>query len=204
MNRRIAPMRAAIRREGVIVSFSFVAGGEPSGHSITYERKPKSQGLANLHLKDRRALFCLAATGDDVFPAVLLDRQGFAGENFMAGIVPSRAHRMGSVDDPVPGGGMASGALPIRPRATVLGPASASASVSGRGDRVPRNSNAPHATFGRRRVLQCSKQRRQRRLRRGRAGADFRLANRRSVCSAAAGRALCKIGEDWTGCSGGG
>jgi len=94
-------MRAAICCEDVIV-ISFWSRCEPGGHSITYERKPKGQALANLRLKVRRARSRLAAAGDDVFPAVLLDRQGFAGENFVVGIVPSRARRMGSVDDSVP------------------------------------------------------------------------------------------------------
>ena len=86
----------------MLLSFPFVAGVEPGNHSVTHERKQKSQTLANLRVKDRRALACLAVAGDDVFPAVLLDRQGFAGEDFVAGIVPSRARRMGSVDDSVP------------------------------------------------------------------------------------------------------
>lgn len=136
----IAPIRAAICCEDVIV-ISF-------GHnSIAYEWTQRSQPLANLRLKDRDALSCLAATGDDLFPAVLLDRQGFAGENILVAIVPSRAPRMGSMDDSVPGSGMAGGALPVRPRAAILGPVSPLAGVFARGDCVPRNFDPSHATF---------------------------------------------------------
>jgi hypothetical protein len=58
----------------VLLLFPFVASVEFGSHSITYERKQKSQASANIRLKDRRALSSLAVAGDNVFPAVLLDR----------------------------------------------------------------------------------------------------------------------------------
>ena len=97
----------------VLLSFPFAAGVEFGGHSITHERKQKSQALANVRHKDRRALSCLAIAGDNVFPAVLLDRQGFAGQNFLVGIVPSRAGRMGPVDDSVPNYCVAGGTVSL-------------------------------------------------------------------------------------------
>src|SRR5689334_18068045 len=114
MNGGIAPMRAAICCEGVTV-ISFVAGVELGSQSTGYERKQKSQTLANLRLKDRRALSCLAVAGDDVFPAVLLDWKGFTAANFVARVVRSRPRRMVSLDDSISGGGMVGGTLPVRP-----------------------------------------------------------------------------------------
>ena len=97
----------------MLLSLPFVAGVKPGGHSITYERKQKSHTLADLRLKDRGALSCLVVAGDDVFPAVLLDRQGLSAENFLVGIISSRTHRMGSVDDSVAHYCMAGGTVSL-------------------------------------------------------------------------------------------
>jgi hypothetical protein len=58
----------------MLLSFPFAAGVESGTRDITHERKPKSQAMATIHLKDRRAVPYLAAVGYDVFPSVLLDR----------------------------------------------------------------------------------------------------------------------------------
>lgn len=113
MNCQIAPIRAAICCEECYRHSLLSPGVEPGGDGITYERKQKSQALAYLRHKDSRALSCLAVAGDDVFLAVLLDRQGFTGENLLVGIVPTRARRMGPLDDSVPNYCVAGGTVSL-------------------------------------------------------------------------------------------
>lgn len=85
----------------MLLSFPFAASVEFGGDNITHERGQKNRALANLCLKDRGTLTCLVVVGDNVFPAVLLDREGFAGQNFLGGLVPSSARRMGPMDHSV-------------------------------------------------------------------------------------------------------
>src|SRR5262245_4588071 len=102
---------------------------------------------------------------------------------------------MVSVDDFVPGGGMAGGALPVRPHAAILGPAAASPRMPACGAGISWDFDGSYPANRRNRVLQSRKWRWKPWVRERPRGPDHRFTNQFSARCAPTARTLFEIDQ---------